>query len=413
MVQEFQKDLSNGLVSVRCLPFPYRAMLAICSDLDETQDRNVYFETMRYLNTTEKTSMGEGIGFEVGNSIYFDMPAGQFSYWNTDEEGREMIRTLIRSGHVDCLHSYGDLATTRQHAERALSELSKYDCKLDVWIDHSAAPCNFGRDIMRGQGDVVGSDVYHADLTTAFGIRYTWTGRVTSVIGQDVRRRLNGLLNRRHPVASSGTLLKEFTKGLLAHGGISKYAMHGRNQVIRETHLRSGQQVCEFMRSSPHWGGVSFNDRADGLSEVLTEKILSRLVDRGGVCILYVHLGKFTGKEPFSEETKNALGLLAQYSRVNKIQVTTTSRLLRYCRMIRGTSLSSSQKGEHLVIDVHTQSDEKDLDGLSIYTPAPDITRVLINGVEMKNLQHNPPDCTGRPSVSIPWLPLKFPESLY
>ena len=56
---------------------------------------------------------GPGVGLEVGNSIYFDMPPGQFAYWNTDDAGRAMVRALIRSGHIDCLHSFGDLATTR------------------------------------------------------------------------------------------------------------------------------------------------------------------------------------------------------------------------------------------------------------------------------------------------------------
>src|SRR3989442_15153159 len=86
-------------------PYPYQAALAICSDLDETPDAETYFELMRFLNTTEDTSMGPGVGLEVGNSIYFDMPPGHFSYWNTDEKNREKIRALIKSGHIDCLHS--------------------------------------------------------------------------------------------------------------------------------------------------------------------------------------------------------------------------------------------------------------------------------------------------------------------
>src|SRR5207253_3793143 len=82
----------------RWYPFPYQAALAICSDLDETADAETYFELMRFLNTTEDTSMGPGVGLEVGNSIYFDMPPGHFSYWNTSDENREKIRTLIQSG---------------------------------------------------------------------------------------------------------------------------------------------------------------------------------------------------------------------------------------------------------------------------------------------------------------------------
>src|SRR5688500_14469800 len=85
----------------RRFPYPYRAMLAICSDLDETPDAQTYYELMRFMNTTEETSMGPGAGLEVGNTIYFDMPDGQFAYWNTDERGRAMARALIRSGHID------------------------------------------------------------------------------------------------------------------------------------------------------------------------------------------------------------------------------------------------------------------------------------------------------------------------
>ena len=82
--------------------------------------------------------MGPGVGLEVGNTIYFDMPPNQFSYWNTDDVGRNMIRTLIHSGHIDCLHSYGDNAVTRKHAGQALDELDKYNCQLEVWIDHGS-----------------------------------------------------------------------------------------------------------------------------------------------------------------------------------------------------------------------------------------------------------------------------------
>ena len=85
----------------RATPYPFRAMLAICSDVDETPDRRVYADIMRFLNTGRDTAMGPGVGLEVGNSIYFDMPAGQFAYWNTDEAGREMIRTLIRDGGLE------------------------------------------------------------------------------------------------------------------------------------------------------------------------------------------------------------------------------------------------------------------------------------------------------------------------
>ena len=49
----------------------------------------------------------------------------------------------------------------------------------EMWLER------FGPDIMRGNGDVPGSTAYHADLTAAYGIRYVWRGRTTSITGQD------------------------------------------------------------------------------------------------------------------------------------------------------------------------------------------------------------------------------------
>jgi hypothetical protein len=101
------------VAQVRRFPYPYKAMVAICSDLDGTPDRDHYLNIVRFLNTEDETPAGKGVGLEVGNTIYFDMPDNQFAYWNTDDLGREIVRKLIHSGHIDCFHSFGDLATTR------------------------------------------------------------------------------------------------------------------------------------------------------------------------------------------------------------------------------------------------------------------------------------------------------------
>src|SRR5436309_3060923 len=73
----------DGSVSVtlRKHPYPYRAMFAICSDLDETPDHRVYREIVRFLNTLDSTAMGTGVGLEVGNSIFFMAPEAEFSYF--------------------------------------------------------------------------------------------------------------------------------------------------------------------------------------------------------------------------------------------------------------------------------------------------------------------------------------------
>jgi hypothetical protein len=394
-------------VLLRRFPYPYRAHLAICSDLDSTPDRHAYVEAATYLNTARTTRMGEGIDLEVGNTIYFDMPPHQFAYWNTDDAGRAMVRDLIRSGHVDCLHSFGELATTRDHARRDLEELARHDCRLVVWVDHSTASSNFGADIMRGQGDVPGAAVYHADLSCDFGIEYAWRGRGTSVIGQDVPRRLGGLFEPRHPVASGMTVFKEFTKGTLARAGSRKYAMHGTNRVLRRVSLRDGRPIWEFMRANPSWRGVGSGATADGIADVFTTEVLDRLVRRGGAMILYTHLAKpKRAGEPFRATTRDALTRLAAYHREGRILVSTTRRLLDLARAHEEATVSASIHGDELVVDCVAPGTGE---GLSFYVPDPARTRVLLRGREMHGLQRDRPDHTGRPSVTIPWPRLEFP----
>jgi len=405
-------------VPVRRLPFPYRSMFAICSDLDETSDHRAYHEILRFLNTTQSTPVGPGVGLEVASNIYFDMPPGQFAYWNTDDAGRAMVCDLIRSGHIDCLHSYGDLATTRDHVRRALDELARRDCRLEVWVDHGRAPTNFGADIMQGHGDQPGHPAYHADLAVAHGVRYVWRGRVTSVAGQNTRPRLGQLFSARHPLASSATLAKEYAKRLLARCGSEKYAMHAANEVLRPVRLRDGSPVWEFMRSNPHWGGVSSGDTGQRIGEVLTEDFLDGLATDGGVCILYTHLGKLGGWTTFGSSAVAGFRRLAEAYRRGRILVTTTRRLLGYCRAAREVAVRTEQHESGLWIHLDTRESARsgggmlshsDLDGLTFYTPDPAATRLTIDGREVANLIRNPADETGRHSVSLPWGRLEFP----
>ena len=406
-------------MELRQIPYPYRAMLAICSDLDETPDRRVYWEIMRFLNTTAETAMGPGVGLEVGNSIYFDMPPGQFAYWNTDDAGREMARTLIQSGHIDCLHSYGDLATKREHAARALDELTRHDCKQEVWVDHGTAPTNFGPDIMQGHGDEPGHEAYHADLTTDYGVKYICRGRVTSVTGQDVLAKVGGIFERNHPIASGRTLLKEIAKRASARAGNAKYAMHWPNETLRPTVLRDGSRAFEFIRCNPHWGGVSSCDQGRHIAEVLTGQMLNRLVKRGGTCILYTHLGKIGNpKIPFNKKAVDAFCRLAGEFESGRILVTTTRRLLGYRRAVREIGFSSTWDENGLHIDVRgrvggnpiSELSAADLSGLTFYVPDSRTTCVTIDGTKENKLKCNAPDHTGQPSVSLPWPMLEFPK---
>lgn len=382
-------------------PYPYKAILAVCSDLDETPDAETYFELMRFLNTTEETSMGPGVGLEVGNTFYFDMPAGHFSYWNTSEENREKIRTLIKSGHIDCLHSYGDLATTRAHAARALGELDKHDCRLKVWVDHAVAPTNFGTDVMHGHGDEPSHPAYHADLTLAYGIKYIWRGRVTSVIGQDRPPGFGGIFSIHHPLPSILTVCKEGAKQMLARCGSRKYRMHKTNRVLQSCTLRNGAQTSEFLRCNPHWGGVSCCDCGDKIGEVLTSDFLDQLVARRGACVLYTHFGKLgPGRRAFGLDSTNAFRLLSEYHRSGEILVTTTRRLL---------DLLADRQQRNLMLKPEPEAEDsrsQRLHDLNIAASAVGTDRVQFTRSEKSCLSGS--EKHGR--AVVPWRPLEYPS---
>ena len=98
--------------------------------------------------------------------------------------------------------------------------------------------------------------------------------------------------------------------------------------------------------------------------------------------------------------------------------MTTTRRLLDYCRLRRDASWSVTEDQGATLVNVsappfrgrpwHATSA---FDGLSFYVSDPARTRVTVNGQPVTRLQQNPKDETGRPSVSIPWRRLTLPGS--
>jgi len=284
-------------------------------------------------------------------------------------------------------------------------------------VDHGTAPTNFGADIMKGHGDEVGHEAYHADLTIGHGVRYVWRGRVTSVLGQEVPARLGGLMDAGRPVWSAKTVAKEAAKRVLARIGSRKYAIHGANRAIKQVRLRDGSPVCEFLRCNPHSGGVSCCDTGREIGQVLTPAMLSRLADREGVCILYTHLGKIRDpRVPFDPSAVAAFRRLAEAHRSGQVLVTTTRCLLGHCRAGRELSYTASEERTGLRIEVKTAAPTqremtvRDLDGLTFYVADPDRTQVTVDGQDVPALRRNGPDHTGRRSVSLPWRELEFPK---
>jgi hypothetical protein len=249
---------------------------------------------------------------------------------------------------------------------------------------------------------------YHTDLTLDHGVRFIWRGRVTSVIGQGVRRSLQGIFDGKHKLESAITLLKEIVKGILGRIPGSRFRLHANNRVFETVVLRDGRAAFEFLRSSPHPQGVSVADRGDRIYEVLRENMLDLLVERRGTAIIYTHLGKSRFSDRiFPPQTIDALTRLAKRADSGEILVATTARILDYHFLVATLDWSVSESEKRIRIECTT--DAETYQGLTFEVSGEKPVDVVVNG-ELVQVCIEPAD-GDEPvrCVSIPWEPLAWP----
>jgi hypothetical protein len=411
-------------IGLRKFPYPYRAALTICSDIDETDSVEEFVDIQRFLNTKDNTSVGTGVGLEVGNSFFMFDHKKRFSYFSGRTLDREVIRRYIDAGLLDSIHCYGSKPDfTREDAKIALTELNALQRRIDVWIDHSREISNLGSDVMGGMGDVRQSPAYHSDLTVGYGFRYFWLGRLTSAVTLESPIGLDtfaGIFDGDHPVASFIAMSKEFGKHILAVFGSEKYAMHRDYRLLRLRSLRDGQKVFEFIRSDSHWKGVGMGADSIGLSCLLSKRNLRNLIRKHAYVVVYTHLGiNAEGKEIIAEETRDALRNLAQEFESGNILVTTTSKLLNYYVTRKYLSWEVEARPELTRIKISGAHDpvtgkmllpdRRLLQGITFYVPDPARTHVFLGMDEVRGMKINPPDDTGRESIMFPLLPPEKP----
>ena len=411
-------DRYNGKseVNLRKFPYPYKAAIAICSDIDNTETLEEFLEIQRFLNTREMTSMGEGLGLEIGNSfLSYEPPDGAISYYLSGPFVRKTIINFIKSGQIDVMHSYGKKSDfTREDAVKSLADLKKTNCRMDVWVDHDRSISNLGDDVTFGFGDHRDSKAYHADVTLGYGIRFAWLGRVTMIAGQSAPitiKTFTNIYDLDHPLDSLINVGKELAKNALAVFGNKKYAMHGSNDLVKIATLDDGNRVYEFTRFDNFWEGVATGATNKRLAYVISGKTLDRLKETEGYMIVYTHFGKNSDSPKYvCEETQDALRNLAEEYRTGNIYVTTTSKLLNYYVKHKYLNWSTESKNGEIVIQIYNVKDPisgtftpkaKELRGITFYTPDRSRTRVLIGGQEVEKIEKNPADFTGKESVMI------------
>jgi hypothetical protein len=412
----FNEHNPERQVVLRKFPYPYRAAIAICSDIDNTETLGKFLEIQKFLNTREMTSMGEGVGLEIGNSFFFYEPSdGAISYFLSGPPVRDTIISFVKSGQIDVMHSYGKKSDfTREDAIRSLAELRKNNSKIDVWVDHDKSKSNFGDDVTFGLGDHPDSKAYHADLTLNYGIKFVWLGRVTMIVGQSAPltwEAFAGIFDKDHAIHSSINIGKEIAKNAMGVFGSKKYAMHKDNDLLRVVKLDDGNKVYEFTRFDNFWEGVSTGGTNKRLAYALSERTLKCLKDTEGYMVVYTHLGKNSDcMEPICKETQSALRNLAKESQAGNIYVTTTSRLLNYYINHKYLDWSFELGDGEVIIRINAIKDPifgsfipsvRNLESITFHVPNKEKTTIYLSNKKIENVRKNPPDYTGRESITI------------
>jgi SAM-dependent methyltransferase len=339
----------EATASLRRFPYPYRAMLAISSDIDHTRIDTLR-ETHRFMNTRERTSMGEGVGLDIANSMWVyktpiaDPARDDLSYfhglsWDTPSVFGDELLCYARAGWIDTLHSYGNFGFTRRvdvrferaHAEHGLTMLQRHGIKLTVWVNHGDR--NNRQNIGDSEwtcGDLPEAPEYHTDLLRAYGTEFLWLHGRTDVIGRDSAleeydlrdggkmfgfRRFQSLRN--YPDAQR-----------LGHAfGLNCFTAHGGDRLL---------QV---------W-------TPQGLKYQLSDEVLNSLVENGRVCVIGQHLGSINPMIAFDGEMVAAFKRLRKFQDDGMILVARTSRLLHYNRVHDHLQYSVAENDGRLVIDI-------------------------------------------------------------
>jgi hypothetical protein len=418
---------SREPVALRNFPYPYRAALSICSDIDNTETPEEFLSIQEFLNTDHPSPYGKGVDLEVGNSFYlFDRPGrNEFSYFSNRAEDREIIRRFVRSGLLDCIHSFGEGCTTRVQAVSAIRALEQDGCRVPLWINHSDAASNMGVWFPTNRGDRIADPAYHADMTIPYGIRYVNLGSSTSIVGQDAPVSWRTYFFCHDPGRFLKVIrnnAKSFFKRALSQFGIfpAKYFLHRENALMGIRRLEDGKRVYEFMRYEVDPDGIGYGATASGLAANISENVLQRLLKVGGTGIVYTHLGKNgTDSNWMAPCTIDALRNLARHSREGRILVTSTFKLLNYATVKRALLWTVDRDSTETVIRIRgirdpilgeIAADGVHLQGITFFVPEGKRVRIFIGNAECRHWTMNPPDKNGRPSVSFPWVRLRPPE---
>lgn len=393
----------------RRFPYPYRAALALCSDIDEC-DRPTFLAVHRLIN--------DDLGLPVADTFFgrglFPKQMAYFQPGRLDPSAdAPLIRAAIADGLIDGLHGWGDFNDgppdgdfLRRMAERLTADLAADGLSVPLFINHGA-PSNRQNMTARLQpgyeGDDPASPWYTADMLDDLGVRYIWNSelapRPLSPASSALRRRrlaVNGLKN----------LVKRAS-------GRSGRVRDGRRSVdlAYPLTLKNGRAYLGFTRYTPDLDEFTHPAERHNLHRALAPNRLDQLEAEEAYLVVYTHLGsaQYRDRELFFDADRRALEGLARRFHDGRVFMAASAGLLDYWRAWHYLDYTVYQSEGGWVIDVAGVNDpvdpdrpttETDLAGLTFYTPRPEATRLRFRGRDLDAAAH-PPDATGRASIGL------------
>lgn len=399
-------------VTLRRFPYPFRAALALCSDIDDC-DRSTFRDAHLFLN--------RALGLPAADSFFGHGRApGQMAYFESgtlkESADAPVIRQAIRSGLIDSLHSWGDFNHVppepdylRAMAERLTKSLLAHELTIPVWINHGD-PHNFqnlkSRLRPEYQGDNTGSPYYTADLLKKLGIKYIWPSELVNWPLSVNPDRFLPRAQLRHKINLAKNMIK-----LAAGRKDRKKTAAQLDQLCYPLQLRDGAIVMAFTR---FYQDLNENPEATRLSihRSLCPENLDRLIDQEGYLIYYTHFGLPSGHAGalFPERDLRALELLSRHFHEGRIWVARTPDILSFWFLQKYLRWNFFKEGETWIINLESIEDPAEgtrlpclheLAGLCFYTPRPERTVIRLEGRNIPAALHGP-DHRGLKSVGFP-----------
>ena len=403
-------------LKIRKFPYPYKCAFSISSDIDNASSLDFFVQFMDFLNSEKQTIYGPGLGLEVGNSFWFfnGSKSEQLSYFDglSDKETSfaPIIRLYLKSKHIDTLHSWGNFdrgGFKRYYAEKGTEVLNKYNFNIPVWVNHGIN-LNYQKvgDYPSMYGDDPTHSCYHTDLLSESGLEFIWTGKVTHIIGQDGRENFSIL---------SKLLIQKIIKKL-KYQHVKDPIYDDDNNLIKPLLLRDGNKKWEFTRFINSWGNAGDLDFYEFVGQIKARN-LKRLIKNQGIMILYTHFNENLGAT-IPMNLIERLGFLKKMVNRKEILMGTSSRILKYWEVsnyikfevqdledkviILINDIMYSPVGKQSVTSFH-------LNGLTFYINISKPHKIIFKNKVCRTIL-NPPDYTGKHSISIPWQKLEYPE---